>query len=256
MPQHDPPPCRLETEHLAVHFGDRSALEDVTLQFRPYEIVGLVGPNGAGKSTLLRTLAGIQAPSHGIVRYEGEALRGVNPCVVYVPQRTSVDWTFPISVIDVVLMARMHQRSRFAPYSRNDRNLAMRMLERVGMERLAGVQINQLSGGQQQRVFLARALLAEGDVYLLDEPYTGIDGPTQDLISHLFEDLCSQGKAVIAATHDLEHAAGSMNRIIVLNRHVVADGPPEVSLAPEVLLKAYGDRFRFLHALETGIVAP
>jgi ABC-type Mn2+/Zn2+ transport system ATPase subunit len=239
----------LETRGLTVHYDDRPAIEAVDLQFFPSQIVGLVGPNGAGKSTLLRALAGMLPPSHGEVRFNGQLIHRPEPCVVYVPQRTAVDWSFPISVIDVVLMARMPQRSRFLPYRQGDRSGAMAALDEVGMTPFASVQISELSGGQQQRVFLARALLAEGEVYLLDEPYTGVDAPTQELVSALFEQLCRSGKTVIAATHDLEQAAETSDRIILLNRRVLADGPPDQALTAASLDAAYGRQFAMLRRL-------
>ncbi|MBX3070297.1 MAG: metal ABC transporter ATP-binding protein [Thermomicrobiales bacterium] len=239
----------LETDSLSVHFGDRSALESVSLTFAPSEIVALAGPNGAGKSTLLRCLAGVLQPSHGVVRLHGDVIHRPSPDVVYVPQRTAVDWTFPSSVIDVVLMVRMRRRSRFRPYSKEDRSLAMEHLAIVGMDHLANVQISQLSGGQQQRVFLARALLADGSIYLLDEPFTGIDAPTQELISGLLGQLCQSGKTVISATHDLEQAAATSDRIILVNRTVVAAGPPDEVLTAANLGAAYGGHFSALARL-------
>ncbi len=245
----------LETEQLSVHFGDRSARESVDLAFYPNEIVSLAGPNGAGKSTLLRSLAGILQPSHGIVRLHGEIVERPDPDVVYVPQRSSVDWTFPSSVIDVVLMARMRRRSRFRAYSALDRKLALEQLAVVGMDHLAGVQISQLSGGQQQRVFLARALLSDGSIYLLDEPVTGIDAPTQELITSLFRTLCESGKTVIVATHDLEQAAATSDRIVLINRKVIAEGPPAEALTVSALDEAYGGRFTMLERLLNGKAA-
>ena len=237
---------RLETDHLSIHFEDRPAIEEINLAFFPGEIVSLVGPNGAGKSTLLKALAGILAASHGAVKFNGDVIHGPEACVVYVPQRTSVDWTFPISVVDVVMMALRDRRSRFMPFARSDREAAHAVLEQVGMDQLADVQISQLSGGQQQRVFLARALLAEGEVYLLDEPFTGVDAPTQELLSRVFENLRTRGKTVIIATHDLEQAAETSTRAVILNRRVIADGPPDSVLTSEILGEAYGGQFRVL----------
>lgn len=242
-------PIRLETDHLSIHFEDRPALEEISLRFYPGEIVSLAGPNGAGKSTLLRALAGMLPASHGAVKFNGDVIDGPESCVVYVPQRTSVDWSFPISVADVVLMALSDRRSRFMPFARSDRGAAHAALEQVGMDMLAGVQISQLSGGQQQRVFLARALLAGGEVYLLDEPFTGVDAPTQELLSRVFQDLCGLGKTVITATHDLEQAAETSSRIVILNRRVIADGAPASVLTTAILGEAYGGQFWVLNRM-------
>jgi len=233
----------LQTDQLAVHYDDRPALEAVSLAFRPGEIVALVGPNGAGKSTLLRCLAGLLPPSHGSVQFRKKLVHRPDSDIIYVPQRTSVDWSYPSSVLDVVLMALIRERSRLVPYSGSDRQRAMASLAAVGMDHLSGVQISQLSGGQQQRVFLARAMLSDGCVYLLDEPFTGIDAPTQELIAGLFVDLCRSGKTVIAATHDLEQASTGSDRVILLNRRVIGDGPPEDILTREYLDAAYGGHF-------------
>ena len=176
-----PGPTRLETDHLGVHFGDRPALIDVTCRFAAGESVSVLGPNGAGKSTLLKVMAGILTPSHGVVRFDGSPLRHPSPAIVYVPQRTGVDWSFPLSVLDVTLLGRGFRRSRLRPYTEADHEAADRALRQVGMDTLAGAQIGQLSGGQQQRVFLARALVQQGEIYLLDEPFTGVDIPTQEL---------------------------------------------------------------------------
>lgn len=242
-------PNRLETVHLSIHFEDRPAIEEISLAFYPGEIVSLVGPNGAGKSTLLKSLAGILPASHGAVKFNGEVIHAPDSCVVYVPQRTSVDWSFPISVIDVVMMALRSSRSRFRPFARSDREAAHAALEQVGMETLSAVQISQLSGGQQQRVFLARALLAEGEVYLLDEPFNGVDAPTQELLSRLFLELCNSGKTVIIATHDLELAGETSSRIVILNRRLIADGAPDSVLTGEVLGEAYGGQFKVLNRI-------
>jgi manganese/zinc/iron transport system ATP- binding protein len=238
---HDPNrDARLVVDGLGVHFGARSALEDVTARFHAGETVSLLGPNGAGKSTLLKVVAGVLPPTHGVVRLAGRRITGPNPAVVYVPQRTSVDWTFPVSVLDVVLMALTRRRSRLAPFTGDDRGDALAALDQVGMRRFAAIQIGQLSGGQQQRVFLARALLQDGDVYLLDEPFTGVDVPTQDLVVALFDHLRQTGRTILYATHDLAQAVKSSDRIILLNRRLIAAGPPAATMTAANLRAAFG----------------
>lgn len=241
----------LEADHLGIHYGDRSALEDVSLAFAPYQTVSLLGPNGAGKSTLLRCLAGMLPPTHGEVRLHGREVTGPSRAVVYVPQRSGVDWSFPISVLDVTLMGRGLTRPRLRPIPGGDRDDALTALAEVGMRRLADVQIGALSGGQQQRVFLARALLQDGDVYLLDEPFTGVDVPTQQLLVDLFDRLCRSGKILLYATHDLALAAASSDRVILLNRRVVADGPPSTTMTAANLRAAFGGQAVIPYAQET-----
>ena len=230
----------LEAEAATVHFGTRTALREVSARFGPAETVSILGPNGAGKSTLLRLLAGMLPPSHGEVRLSGTRLRRPDPRVVYVPQRSGVDWAFPVAVIDVVLMGRLDRRSRWLPFGGSDRRLALEALRQVGMDRFAGIQIGQLSGGQQQRVFLARALLQGGDVLLLDEPFNGVDLPTQDLLSELFAGLCTRGKTVVYATHDLARAARSSDRVLLINERLIAVGAPAAAMTAEHLRATFG----------------
>jgi ABC-type Mn2+/Zn2+ transport system ATPase subunit len=214
--------------------------------------VALVGPNGAGKSTLLRVLAGILPPSHGRVLVDGAEAHGTNPCIIYVPQRSAVDWAFPIDVTEVVLLSRRKARSRLLSFGDPDRAAARDVLRQVGMELFAGVQINRLSGGQQQRVFLARALLQNGDVYLLDEPFTGVDIPTQDIVVEVLHKLAARGKTIVYATHDLYQAFKSSDRVILLNRSVVADGPPR-DVATEANLRAtFGGRSSIFDLVDLG----
>lgn len=251
----DPPisgGIRIETRDLSVHFEERSALSSIDLTLVPGEIVALVGPNGAGKSTLMRVLAGILDPSHGYVLIDGQESHGPNPCIIYVPQRTAVDWTFPIDVSGVVLLARRKARSRLLPFGASDRAAALDALKAVDMERFASVQINRLSGGQQQRVFLARALLQNGDVYLLDEPFTGVDVPTQEIVVGVLQKLAARGKTIVYATHDLYQAFNSSNRVILLNRSVVADGPPAEVATEENLRATFGGRSSIFDLLDLG----
>ncbi|HKG24758.1 MAG TPA: metal ABC transporter ATP-binding protein [Thermomicrobiales bacterium] len=231
---------RLAVDQLGVHFGNRSALEGISATFRAGETVSLLGPNGAGKSTLLRVIAGVLPATHGSVRLDGRPIAGPHPAVVYVPQRSSVDWTFPVSVLDVVLMARSSRRSRFIPFTGDDRKRALAALDQVGMRRFAPIQIGQLSGGQQQRVFLARALLQDGDVYLLDEPFSGVDVPTQDLVVSLFDGLRRSGRTIVYATHDLAQAIKSSDRIFLLNRRLIAAGPPTETMTAGNLRATFG----------------
>ena len=236
----NPDASRLACEGLSVHFGQRSALDNVSAGLHSGQITSLLGPNGAGKSTLLKVLAGLLAPSHGRVVFGEQAILKPNPAIVYVPQRTSVDWTFPVSVLDVVLMAARRRRSRLLPFGVPDRRAALDALAEVRMDHLAGVQIGQLSGGQQQRVFLARALLQDGAALLLDEPFAGVDTPTKELLISIFRGLAERGKTVICATHDLAQAADFSDQILLLNRTVVAHGAPIETMTAANLRATFG----------------
>lgn len=236
-PSHPP---RMATEHLSVHFAERSAIEDVSLTFREGETTSLVGPNGAGKSTLLKCLDGILQPTHGRVLLDGRPFERPSARIAYVPQRSEVDWSFPISVQDVALMGSALHANRFLPLPARDRDAALEALDHVGMRRLARVQIGALSGGQQQRVFIARALLQNADVFLLDEPFTGVDLPTQALVLEILAGLRDTGKTIVFATHDLAMASESSDLCVLLNRRVIAAGPPRDVLNVTNLQATYG----------------
>ncbi len=231
---------RMRTVGLGVHFEDRSAIEDIDLDFQAGETTSLVGPNGAGKSTLLRCLDGILAPTHGAVFLDGRPVHRPSPRVAYVPQRSDVDWKFPISVLDVALMGRALRANRLLPIPDRDRQDALAALAEVRMRRFAPVQIGALSGGQQQRVFIARALLQEADVFLLDEPFSGVDAPTQAMVLQVQGDLRLAGKKIVLATHDLAIAERSADVCVMLNRRVVAAGPPTQVLTVHNLQATFG----------------
>ena len=232
----------LSVSNLTVHFESRPAIADVCLDIAAGETVSLLGPNGAGKSTLLKVIAGMLPASHGSVRFRGAPLRGVNDAITYVPQRAGADWAFPISVREAVQLGLPRTIPRWRRFSRDERERARAALAQVGMDTLGDVQIGALSGGQQQRVFLARALLDRGSILLLDEPFTGVDVPTQELFVSLFDELRAQGRTIIYATHDLAQAARTSDRVVLLNRRVIASGPPANVLNDATLGEAFGGR--------------
>jgi ABC-type Mn2+/Zn2+ transport system ATPase subunit len=231
----------VSVEHVSVAYNDRVALDDVSIELRAGEVVSFVGPNGAGKSTLLKTIAGHVRPDRGKLIF-GDAL-GDNPRtqIGYVPQRDQIDWTLPASVLDLVLMGAYGTASRWRPLRRESTGEALHALDIVGMARHSKTQIGRLSGGQQQRVILARALIRPALVYLLDEPFTGVDAPTEAVFEQVIQDLRAEGKCVAMATHNLDCARDTSDRALVLNRKVVALGPPEVALSPLTIAVAYGD---------------
>ena len=241
----------LSAQDLSVHYEERSALRDINLQISHGQTISLLGPNGAGKSTLLKVFAGLIPPSHGAVAFDGEPISGANDQITYVPQRSGADWSFPISVLEATLLGLTRFRPRWRPFSRDDRAKAMHALEQVRMEHLAKAQIGALSGGQQQRVFLARALLSCGRALLLDEPFTGVDIPTQEMLVELFERLTNDGTAVIYATHDLQQAASTSDRVILLNEYVVAQGAPREVMTENILRKAFGGQVIVVHGSDT-----
>jgi ABC-type Mn2+/Zn2+ transport system ATPase subunit len=230
----------LRVERLHAGYARRTVLDEVTFEVGGGELVALVGPNGSGKSTLLKVLAGLLRPWAGSVAIFGQ-VPGRQPLrVAYLPQAEAVDWSFPASVLDVVLMGRYRRAGWLRPTSRADRAAAERALELAGIRELASRQIGELSGGQQRRAFLARALAQEPELYLLDEPVTGVDPATEDDLMALLAEECRSGKAVLASTHDLAGVAEHFTRLISLNRTVLADGPASLVRDADVLRATYG----------------
>lgn len=219
--------------------GPRYALEDVTFRVETGERIAIVGPNGAGKSTLFRLIAGTLTPERGEISIFGY-VPGGHICIGYVPQRSQIDWTFPVTVEDVVLMGRVGKIGLLRRPHRHDREIVQASLVRVGALDLGRKQIGELSGGQQQRVFLARALAQEAELLLLDEPLNGLDLPTQEAILAILDDLRRDRVTVLLATHDLDMAAERFDRIMLLNHRIIAFGPPGDVLHSENLMQAYG----------------
>jgi ABC-type Mn2+/Zn2+ transport system ATPase subunit len=221
-------------------YPGRSVLEDVAFNVGSGELVAIVGPNGSGKSTLLKVLAGLLRQWAGSVSVLGQA-PGRQPLrVAYLPQAEAVDWSFPVSVRDVVLMGRYRHAGWLRRPGRADSAAADRALELAGMRDLADRQIGELSGGQQRRTFVARSLAQDPALYLLDEPVTGVDPATEDDLMAILADECRRGKTVLASTHDLAGVAEHFTRLISLNRTVVADGPASLVRDENVLRATYG----------------
>jgi ABC-type Mn2+/Zn2+ transport system ATPase subunit len=215
-------------------------LEDVAFSVGPGELVAIVGPNGSGKSTLLKVLAGLLRVWAGSISLLGQA-PGRQPLrIAYLPQAEAVDWSFPVSVRDVVLMGRYRHAGWLRRPGRDDSAAVDRALELVGMHELAARQIGELSGGQQRRAFVARSLAQDPAIYLLDEPVTGVDPTTEDDLMRILGAECARGKTVLASTHDLAGVAEHFTRLISLNRTVVADGPATLVSDPAVLRATYG----------------
>jgi ABC-type Mn2+/Zn2+ transport system ATPase subunit len=221
-------------------YDERAALENVDLAIEPGTLLAIVGPNGAGKSTLLKLMAGLLAPWDGRVEVLGAPPGQQAHRIAYVPQAELVDWAFPVTVGDVVMMGRYPALGPLRRPSAVDRDAVMMALEQVRMANHHNVQIGRLSGGQRRRVFLARALAADPDVYLLDEPVTGVDPATQEELMDLLEAEARRGKTVIATTHDLACAAQRFQKVATVNRRIVAHGPASLVLDPTVLAATYG----------------
>ncbi len=251
--RHSPGLPILEVSGVSMRYDGVVALEDVSFAVEAGERIAIVGPNGAGKSTLLKIIAGVLTPTAGSVRIYGHGPRG-HLCIAYIPQRNQVDWNFPLTVADVVMMGRVGKMGLFRHPGPRDWEIVRRALEEVGIAELADRPIRALSAGQQQRMFLARALAQEAELLLMDEPLTGLDLPAQEGILEILERLRRQGVTVLLATHDLDQAASRFDRVLLLNRRRIAFGPPEEVFTPQVLQAAYGGHLRWIRVGEDLIV--
>lgn len=239
-------PIPLEIHDLTVAYTKRPVLYGIDLEVPQGSIVGVVGPNGAGKSTLIKAIMGLLPVASGWIEVFGKPFKKAVTRVGYVPQRESVDWDFPVNALDVVLMGRYGRLGPFKRPSKADREIAMACLEKVKMVPYAKRQISNLSGGQQQRVFLARALAQESDLYLMDEPFVGVDAATESAIIEILRELQSQGKTLIVVHHDLTTAPDYFDRILLLNMRVVAYGKTKDVFTFANLQTAYGGRLSIL----------
>ena len=223
----------LEVHDLTVSFDKKPVLWNIDLTLPPGKLVGIIGPNGAGKSTLIKACMGLLPLSSGYVKLFGEDINAVRERISYVPQRESVDWDFPASVLDVVLMGRYRRVGLFRRIREADRDVAMDCLRKVGMESFASRQISQLSGGQQQRTFLARALAQQASLYFMDEPFAGVDAATEKTIIGLLRNMTASGQTVVVVHHDLQTVGQYFDWVIMLNTRLIGCGPVATVFTPE-----------------------
>ncbi len=236
----------LEIHDLTVSYHNKPVLWGIDLVVPPGKLIGIIGPNGAGKSTLIKAAMGLLPVNSGWVKVFGEPVKKNLTRVGYVPQRESVDWDFPVSVMDVVLMGRYGRLGLIKRPSKLDRDVARECLDKVKMLPYANRQISNLSGGQQQRVFLARALAQESDLYFMDEPFAGVDAATEAAIVTLLHELKDKGKTLMVVHHDLPSAREYFDMLLLLNMRVVAFGATEQVFNAELLQKTYGGRLTIL----------
>ncbi len=235
----------LRIEHLTVRYTGEPALQDISCELRRGEQIAVVGPNGAGKSTLFKVIAGVLRPSQGQIHiFETEPDSHI--CIAYIPQRSQVDWNFPVTVSDVVMMGRVGKLGLFRRPAAHDRRIVAEALETVALADLAKRQISELSGGQQQRMFLARALAQEAECMLMDEPLNGLDINSQESIFMVLDELRQRHVTILVALHDLKLAADRFDRVMLLNRRLLGLGIPSDVFTREHLTRAYGG---YLHLL-------
>lgn len=239
------PPC-LDLQEVTLGYGRDPVLQRVSLQISAGSLVAVMGPNGAGKSTLFKGLTGLLVPWTGSIAIHGLPLGDHRHCVAYVPQREEVDWRFPVTVWDVVMMGRYSYRRRWQWPTLQDRSRVLACLDKLGILPLSHVRVGELSGGQQQRVFLARALAQDPHVVLMDEPFSGIDPATQEAMVEILLDLHRQGMTVLVSSHDFGLVSTRFERVLLLNRQVVAYGSPSEVLVPEVLKTGFGSQVMML----------
>jgi manganese/zinc/iron transport system ATP- binding protein len=236
----------IEVHNLTVAYNRRPVLWDIDFIVPQGQLIGVLGPNGSGKTTLLKSIMGLVEPSSGYVRLFNDDLEAVRSRISYVPQRESVDWDFPVSVREVVLMGRYRKGKLLRRLSKEDHRLADEALERVGMTAFAKRQIAQLSGGQQQRVFVARSLAQQADLYLMDEPFAGVDAASEEAILKLLGEMKEAGKTVLIVHHDLQTAQQFFDWLVLLNTRLVAAGPTDEVFTEERLRSAYGGQLTIL----------
>ena len=235
-------PARLDVDNISVAYDGAPILKEITFQIPHGARVAVVGPNGAGKSTLFKAMVGLLPLRAGKIFIHNLPLGHHLDCVAYIPQREEVDWHFPVTVLDVVLMGRFGHQKWLQRPGRADREIARKSLEQMGMTEMANRSISDLSGGQQQRVFLARALAQEPHIFLMDEPFTGVDATTQEATLALLDHLRQQRVTVLISTHDLNLAASRFDAVLLLNRRLIAYGVPESVFTPENLAQAFGSQ--------------
>ena len=237
----------LETHNLTVIYHKKPVLWNVDFTLPEGKIIGVIGPNGAGKSSLLKSIMGIVPPTSGYAKIFNQPLDEVRDRVSYVPQRQSVDWDFPATVLDVVLTGTYTKRGLFKRLNSDDIALAKESLNKVGMLEFANRQISQLSGGQQQRVFLARALAQEADLYLMDEPFAGVDASTENAIINILREMKAKGKTIIVVHHDLQTVQEYFDWLVLINGHLVGSGSMADMFTEDLLRKTYGGQLTLLN---------
>ncbi|MDG2991259.1 metal ABC transporter ATP-binding protein [Candidatus Synechococcus calcipolaris G9] len=233
----------LQVQELSVSYRGVAALEQINYQVPAGELVGVVGPNGAGKSTMVKAMLGLIRAVAGKAMFQGKVLGQQLGRVAYVPQRSHIDWDYPITVWNVAMMARTVQTGLFRRTSVQSQQTVKAALERVGMYHLRDRQIGELSGGQQQRVFIARALAKEADLLIFDEPFTGVDRKTEDIIFDIFQELKAQAKTLLVINHDLGESLNYYDRILLLNKRLIAMGAKTDVITTQNLQEAYGSTF-------------
>lgn len=237
----------ISVKGLSVTYAKKRVLTNIFLEVEAGHIYGVLGPNGAGKSTLFKAMLGLLDEFSGVVTFKGESIENQRKKIAYVPQRDDVDWQFPATVLDIVLMGRYPYKRFWQTLNADDYKIARAALSDVGMLDFEKRQIGELSGGQQQRVFIARALCQEADIFFLDEPFVGVDVITEDKIITILKDLAKQGKTLLVVHHDLESVKSYFDKVVLINQRLIATGDTQSVFTAQNIAKAYGGQLTFLH---------
>ena len=242
----------IEVKGLSVSYERKRVLTNIFLNVESGNVYGVVGPNGAGKSTLFKAILGLIDINSGDINVLGNDIAEVQKRVAYVPQKDDVDWSFPATVMDVVMQGRYPHKKILQRLNAEDKAIAMQALEDIGITDLADRQIGQLSGGQQQRVFIARALCQQAEVFFLDEPFVGVDNLTEEIIIGLLKKLAAEGKTLLVVHHDLSTVEQYFDKVILLNQRLIAYGDTETTFTKENMSRCYGPQLAILH--KTGMI--
>ena len=239
----------IEIHDLTVAYDNKPVLWNADFSIPKGKMVGIVGPNGAGKSTLLKSIMGLIPCSSGYIKFFDKELKKVRSKIAYVPQKESVDWDFPATVLDVVLMGRYGNKNLFKRLNKVDKEIAIDALKKVKMLEFSERHISELSGGQQQRVFIARALAQEADLYFMDEPFSGVDMASEKAIVDILLQLQKEGKTIFVVHHDLQSAMDYFDWMVLINKRIIASGPLNQVFTSELLQKTYGGNLTMLEQI-------
>lgn len=243
----------ISVQNLHVSYYGNEAVKNVSFSLYPGNLVGVIGPNGAGKSTLLKALLHLIPKDRGDISFFDKSIKEIRKVIAYVPQRNDIDWNFPISVLDTVVIGTYPGMGWFRKPKKSHKEWAMHCLKEVGMDSFYKRQIGELSGGQQQRVFLARALAQKPEIFFLDEPFVGVDLTSEETIVNILKQQKQLGKTIVVVHHDLSKATDYFNKLLLINRELVSFGEVDEVFRPEILAKAYRGEFSFLKELGVSV---
>lgn len=243
----------VEVRNLHVSYYGNEVISNVTFSIESGKLVGIIGPNGAGKSTLMKAVLGLIPKDKGDILFYGKSIKTIQKKIAYVPQRNDIDWDFPITVHDTVLLGTYPSLGLFRRPKRQEKQFALECLQQVGMEDFSERQIGELSGGQQQRVFLARALAQKAELFFLDEPFVGIDAASEKMIINILKDLRKEGKTVFVVHHDLTKVEDYFDDLVLINKELIESGPVKTVFRPELMTKAYQSQFSLFSQMGVGV---